>query len=112
MIVNYLFAPPPRYLLPVSKGGDIAVDFRNNPSADQTTFVNFDAGVTVTLIIDTASPITAAATISTYHANVKIESTVADTIPINTVWRLIVSTPTSPPTDVVAAFGKVARFDA
>lgn len=107
-----LFPPPPKYVLPLSKGGDLSVDFRNCPSGDGTTFVAYDAGVTVTLMIDTTSPITAAATMSTYHATVKIESTVTDTIPNATVWRLIVSTPTSPTTETVAAYGNVKRFDA
>lgn len=107
-----LFDPPPKYVLPLSKGGDLSVDFRNNPSGNGTTFVDYDAGVTVTLVIDTTSPITASATMSTYHANVKIESTVADTIPATTVWRLIVGWPTSPTTETVAAYGRVKRFDA
>lgn len=106
-----LFNPPGVFALPLSTGGDLVVDFQNNPSGDQTTFVDWDAGVTVTLAIDSATPISQAATISTYHAVVKIESTVTDLIPKNTYWRLIVSNPTSPTTEIIACNGKVARFD-
>lgn len=107
-----LFDPPPKYVLPLSKGGDLSVDFRNNPSGDGATFVDYDAGVTVTLYIETDAPISQAATVSTYHATVKIESTVADTIPTGKQWRLVVSTPTTPTTETVAANGKTKRFDA
>jgi hypothetical protein len=106
-----LFDPPPKYFLPLSKGGDLSVDFRNNPSNDDATFVDYDSGVTVTLVIDTDPVISAPATITTYHAYVKVESTVADAIAANVSWRLIVSTPTSPTTETVAANGKTKRFD-
>jgi hypothetical protein len=95
-----LFEPPPVYELPLSKGGDLSVDFLNN-----------GVGVTVTLIIDTEPAITKLAAVSTFHAAVKIESTVTDGIAKNTPWRLIVSSPTSPTTETVAANGKVKRFD-
>lgn len=111
LMATTLFDPPPQYVLPLSKGGDLSVDFRNNPSGDETTFVDYDPGVTVTLVIDTTSPVQAVATISTYHAAVKVESAVTDTIPARTGWRLIVSSPTSPTTETVAANGKVQRFD-
>lgn len=106
-----LFDPPPTYDLPLSKGGDLSVDFQNNPSGDNTTFVDYGSGVTVTLLIDTNPQLTAAATVSGHHATVKVESTVADEIAPRTPWRLIVSSPTSPTTETVAAYGKVKRFD-
>jgi hypothetical protein len=106
-----LFDPPPVFDLPLSKGGDLSVDFLNNPSGDQTTFVNYGSGVTVTLVIDTTPPTTASASVSTFHAAVKLESTVTDLIATRTPWRLIVSSPTSPTTETVAANGKVKRFD-
>lgn len=106
-----LFDPPPKYDLPLSKGGDLSVDFRNNPSGDEVTFVDYGFGVTVTLIIDTAPVTEAPATVSTSHAAVKIESAVTDLIKATTPWRLIVSSPTSPTTETVAAYGRVKRFD-
>lgn len=106
-----LFDPPPVYDLPLSKGGDLSVDFLNNPSGDQVTFVDYGVGVTVTLVIDTTPPTTAVAAVSTYHAAVKVESTVTDAIASRLGWRLIVSSPTTPTTETVAANGKVKRFD-
>lgn len=106
-----LFDPPPVFDLPLSKGGDLSVDFLNNPSGDETTYVDYGVGVTVTLIIDTQPVTTAPASVSTFHAAVKIESTVTDGIASRTPWRLIVSSPTSPTTETVAANGKVRRFD-
>lgn len=111
MTAPNLFDPPPKYTLPLSKGQDLSVDFRNNPSGDGTTFVAYDAGVTLTLVIDSDTPTTAVATISTYHAVVKVESTVVDAIPAGKAWRVILSTPTSPTTETVAANGKTKRFD-
>jgi hypothetical protein len=106
-----LFAPPPKYTLPLTKSGDLVVDFLNDPNQNET-YVDYDAGVTVTLVIDTETPIEAEATITDHHAVVKIESDVADEIPSNTVWRLIYSSPTTPTTETVAAYGKTKRFDA
>ena len=106
-----LFEPPPKYTLPLSRGGDLSVDFRNNPSGDGITFIAYDLGVTVTLIIDTVTPISAVAVINSYHATVKIESGVADTIDSGIGWRLILSSPTSPTTETIAAYGKTKRFD-
>jgi hypothetical protein len=106
-----LFEPPPVYELPLSKGGDLSVDFLNNPSGDDTTYVDYGVGVTVTLIIDTDPVTTSTADVSTFHAAVKIESTVTDLIAKSTPWRLIVSSPTTPTTETVAANGKVKLFD-
>lgn len=121
MTTPFLFSPPPKYYLPLSLGGDLVVDFQNNPSGDEATFVNYASGVSVTLIIDTTVAITAAATVSGYHANVLIpndntEATTlgltagADSVPAGTGWRLIVAT-TTPATEIVAAYGTVKRFD-
>lgn len=111
MTTPNLFTPPPKYNLPLSKGSDLSVDFRNNPSDDQVTFVDYDAGVTVTLVIDTPTPILASATIDGHHAYVKVESAVVDAITVMVAWRVIVSTPTSPTTETVGANGKTKRFD-
>lgn len=110
MTTPFLFDPPPRYTLPLSKGGDLAVQFLNDPNNDNT-YVDYDAGVTVTLKVDTPSPLSVAASISGHTATVKVESTVTDLIEANVSWRLIISTPTSPSTEVVAAYGKTKRFD-
>lgn len=107
-----LFTPPPVFELPLSKGGDLSVDFQNNPSGDGTTFVDYDAGVTVTLVIDTEPGLSTLAVVSGHHAAVKIESTVTDAIAARVPWRLVVSSPTSPTTETVAANGKTKRFDA
>lgn len=106
-----LFDPPPKYTLPLSKGQDLSVDFRNNPSGDGTTFVDYDPGVTVTLTIETDTPIAQAATIDGHHAYVKVESTLTDPIKDGKAWRVVVSTPTTPTTETVGANGKTKRFD-
>lgn len=114
MTTPFLFTPPPKYTLPLSLGGDLVVDFKNNPSGDGATFVNYASGVAVSLVIDTTSPVTAAATVSGSDANVFIDNTVTDTIPAGTGWRLLVSSPASTSDSVatvVAAYGAVKRFD-
>ena len=111
MTTPNLFDPPPKYVLPLSRGGDLAVDFLNDPNQDGD-YQDYEDGVTVTLYVDTDTPLEAAADIDGHHAVVKVESTVADGIPANTTWRLILSTPTTPTTEVVVAYGKTKRFDA
>jgi hypothetical protein len=107
----FLFSPPPKYVLPLAKGGDLAVQFLNDPN-DDGNYVDYGVGVTVTLHIDSIPAVSQAATISGHTATVKVESDVADTIDGGIPWRLILSTPTSPSTEVVAAYGKTKRFDA
>jgi|SRR5262245_32811080 len=106
-----LFDPPPRYILPLSRGGDLAVDFRNDPNKNNV-YVDYDPGTEVVLTIDTSPPIVAIADINGYHATVKIESETTDPIKADTTWRVVVSLATNPTTEVVAANGKVKRFDA
>jgi hypothetical protein len=112
-----LFTPPPKYNLPLSKGSDLSVDFRNNPSGDAATlgdaatFVDYDPGVTVTLIIETDPVTEADATIDDYHAYVKVESEIVDAIDKPVSWRVVVSSPTTPTTETVGANGKTKRFD-
>jgi hypothetical protein len=106
-----LFDPPPVYTLPLSLGGDLSVDFQNNPSGDNQTFVDYGVGVTVTLVIDTDPALEVDADVTDYHAVVKVESEVTDLIDTDTKWRLIVASPTTPTTETVAARGKVKRFD-
>jgi hypothetical protein len=111
MTTPFLFDPPPKYVLPLAKGGDLTVQFLNDPN-DDGNYVDYGVGVTVTLLIDSTDPVTAEASISGHTATVKVESTVTDTIDGGVPWRLILSTPTSPTTEVVAAYGKTKRFDA
>jgi hypothetical protein len=106
-----LFDPPPRYTLPLAKGGDLSVDFRNNPTGDGVTFSDYEPGVTAAMIIETDPPLVAEADITDEHAIIKVESEVADLIPAKTPWRFIVTADTVPPTDTVAAYGTVRRYD-
>lgn len=104
-----LFDPPPKYVLPLSKGGDLAVQFLNDPDGDGN-YVDYADGVTVTMRIDSDPQVVAVATITGHTATVKVESTVTDAIDGDVAWRLILSTPTTPSTEVVAAYGKTKRF--
>lgn len=106
-----LFDPPPKYFLPLVEGQDLAVEFMNDPN-DNESYVNYGPGVTLTLEIDDEPQIVVPAIIVNASAFIKIESTVADGIPGNLPWRLILSSPTSPTTETVAAHGKTKRFDA
>lgn len=106
-----LFEPPPKYFLPLVEGQDLAVEFMNDPNDDES-YVNYDPGVTLTLEIDDTPQLVVPAIIQNASAFVKIESAVSDTIASGLPWRLILSTPTSPTTETVAAHGKTKRFDA
>lgn len=108
-----LFDPPPKYVLPLSKYGDLSVEFRNNPSGDGTTFVNYDEDATLTLYIDTTPQTTAEASIVDSTATVKIESGETDDIASGTAWRLIYAVGGDDPasTETVVAYGKIKRYD-
>lgn len=108
--VPNLFDPPPRFFLPLTEGQDLAVEFLNDPNDDEN-YVDYDVGVTLKLEIDTDPQTVANATISGHSATVKIESTVTDLIEGGVKWRLILSSPTSPTTETVAANGRTKRFD-
>jgi hypothetical protein len=105
-----LFDPPPIYDLPLVKGQDVVVDFKNKvPGSDPAEYVDYDDGVTVTMVIDTDPPTTAVATISGYHAVCRIESTDSDTIVKGLEWRCVVSIPGTPSTERVPVEGRTIR---
>lgn len=102
---------PPTYELPLSKGGDLVINFQQVDPDDAEAFLEYGDGVSVTLTIDTAPPTVASAEVDGYDAVVRVESEVADLIKKGTNWRVVVSTPGSPSTEIVAANGTVVRFD-
>lgn len=107
-----LYDPPPIYSLPLVKGQDLVVDFKRKvPGSDPAQYVNYDPGVTVSLIIDSDPVTIAAATITTYHAVCRIESTASDALASNLKWRCVVSFPGSPSTERVPANGVTKRWD-
>jgi hypothetical protein len=112
MLMANLFDPPPIYNLPLVKGQDLVIDFKNKtPGSDPSAYINFDAGVSVTLVIDTDPVTTAVAVITGYHAVCRVESTVSDEIAKGKLWRCIVSLPGSPTTERVPVNGVTIRFD-
>lgn len=102
------FPRPPSRLLPISKGGDLVVDFIQ---AINGVITNYAPGVTVTLQIDTDTPIVASASITTFNAVCRVEYPVADLIAADTPWRVVVSYPTVPTTEVVGMNGVTERAD-
>ena len=107
-----LFDPPPIYNLPLVKGQDLVVDFKNKtPGSDPAVYIDYDVGVTVSLVIDTDPVTTAAGTITDHHAVCRVESTVSDAIAKGKTWRCVVSLPGSPTTERVPVNGVVVRFD-
>lgn len=107
-----LFNPPPIYTLPLVKGQDLVIDFKNKtPGSDPAVYVDYDAGVTVSLVIDTDPVTTAAAVITGYHAVCRVESTASDAIGKGKLWRCVVTLPGSPATERVPVNGVTARFD-
>lgn len=103
-----LFARPPRGIIPLSKGGDLVIDFLQKVEG---VYTNYGPGVTVTLAIETPTLTTAVATITGYHALCRVESTITDSIEPETKWRCVVSYPTVPTTEVVAMNGTISRAD-
>lgn len=108
-----LIDPTPTFSLPVSAGGAVVVNFQQVDPGDESTFVDYGVGVSVTLTIDTTPPIVAEAVVSGHDAVVRVEadSTSAVAMPRGTLWRVVVTTPGDPPTPIVGANGTVARYD-
>ena len=104
-----IFAIPPRGTLPISKGGDIVVDFRQKIDG---VYTDYSPGVVVKLEIDTSPQVISVnAAITTYHAVCRVESDAADGVHEGTTWRCIVSYPTIPTTEVIAMNGITVRAD-
>jgi hypothetical protein len=120
--VTYLFDPPQTFDLPLTKGRDLYFDFIYKPllvdgSGDpildsggnkQYQVANYPGGAVVTLEIDTSPPTTATATISTHHATVNVNYTLADVIASRVPWRIKMVTSG---VDDVLAHGKTKRVD-
>lgn len=106
-----LYNPPSNFILPLTKGQGISIDFTNQPGGAATPYATtFGSDVTVTLIIEGAEPVTQAAVITAEHAVVKVEPAITDLIATFSPWRLVIaSTIADPP--VVPCNGKVTRFD-
>lgn len=107
-----LFDPPPTYDLPLVKGQDLVIDFKNKtPGSNPAAYVDYDAGVAVSLVIDTDPVTTAVGVITGHHAVCRVESTVSDAIAKGKLWRCVVSLPGSPTTERVPANGVTIRSD-
>lgn len=100
----YLFDPPTKATLPLSKGGDLIVSFinkvgqvdENGPVLDDNgdqVFVEEDypEGSTVTLVIETTPEITIEADIVGATATCWEQSTIVDPIKPGKGWRCVVS---------------------
>lgn len=107
-----LFDPPPTYDLPLVKGQDLIVDFKNRvPDTNPAEYEDYADGVTVTLIIDTDPVTQAEAVIDGIHAVCRIESTTCDTIKRGLLWRCRITIPGTPTTDLVGVNGVTVRAD-
>jgi hypothetical protein len=106
-----LYDPPLTALLPLSWHSDLVVDFQNVDPDDNTTPLDYEAGVTGYLDVKTTDPQRFPAVITGSHAVVRIESETADNLRAGTLWAFILSYPGTPTTEVVVANGTIARYD-
>jgi hypothetical protein len=118
-----LFAPPPKFELPLSTGGDIyfgiihkplVVDGDGEPVLDPQgqkiyQVADFPDGATIQVIIETPDPTIIDGDIDGAIAVIWSQSEVADTIKAGTVWRAIITY--SDGLDKVLCNGKTSRFD-
>jgi hypothetical protein len=113
-MADYLFPPPLVRVLPVSLGADIIVDFKNRvPGSNPVAYVDYPSNIGIDLVIgEGASKITSAATISTYHAVCRVESSVVDTLKDGALWACIVHVEGIPQSDdMVPINGTLERND-
>ncbi|MFC9436915.1 hypothetical protein [Nocardia sp. NPDC057030] len=112
-----LFDPPQIHSLPVSWHGDCVVDFQQYDPDDAAqippvwTPLEYEDGVTAFLDVKTDPPQRFTATITGYHAVVRIESEVADTLRDGWCWVFIKRYPGTPTTEVPIVNGVIARYD-
>ena len=100
-----LFEAPPAFQLPLSKGQDLSVRFVYKPLVvdgfdepvldvdgnRQYAEADYPAGATVTLTIDSDTPVSSAATISGSEAAVLVDHLLIDDILRGKWWRLVIS---------------------
>lgn len=107
-----LFNPPPIYDLPLVKGQDLVIDFKNKvPGSNPAEYVDYADGVTVKLVIDADTDTTAQAEIDGFHAVCRIESDVSDQLTKGLLWRCVISLPGTPTTERVPVNGRTIRSD-
>lgn len=107
-----LFDPPPIYDLPLVKGQDLVIDFKNKtPGSEPAEFIDYADDVTVTLVIEASPVIEAEAAIDGHHAVCRVESTESDPLAKGLLWRCVVSLPGSPTTERVPVNGRTIRSD-
>ena len=119
--MTLLFTTPTIYTLPLIKGEDLVIDWEWTPDG---VAAPYDVDVTVRLVIDSGpvvvvvddvdtimNVVTAEAVIIDTLARTRVESDICDQIAKDKTWRVIVTFPTDPLTDRVAANGLTARFD-
>lgn len=107
--MTWLFNPPASADLPLSKGGDLVVDFVRVD--DNGAPLDYDPGCTLTLTIDSPTPVVSTAAIQDEHAITRIESEVADTLKSGLLWRAVASLAGVPSTEIVVRNGTTKRKD-
>lgn len=119
--MTLLFDPPPSFDLPLSKGGDLIVDFIYRPlltgtDGDPVLDVNgkkqypvtdYPTGAVVVMQID--PNISQSAVITGHHATVTVDHALTDPIKPGRLWRQKITY--SDGRDVVLCNGKVIRKD-
>lgn len=105
-----LFKPPPIRDLPLTKGQDLIVNFKNRiPNVTPAQYQPYESGVSVLLVIETSPATEVLATIDGENAVCKVESTETDTIRDGTLWRAVVNFPDN--INLVAINGATVRWD-
>jgi hypothetical protein len=117
-----LFPPPPVYDLPLSKGGDLYVDFVYKPvvvdddgepvlvdGEYQFEEADFPSGSSVKLTIDSDPEVSATAVIDGSHAVVQSDYLSVDAVKGGKFWRLVITYADG--LDEVLANGKTIRKD-
>jgi hypothetical protein len=87
-----LFPRPPKANLPLSKGADLYVGFRNKTLVgDVWTATDYPDGTTVALTIEAVPPLVVNAVIVGSLATVWEQSEVVDTVKAGIPWRAVIT---------------------
>ena len=112
-MTNPLFDPPPIFDLPLVKGQDLIVNFKNKvPGSSPVEYEDYPDDMSVELIIDRKDdPVISTAVIDGFNAICRVESEVCDVLKAGILWRCRVNITGPPDDNLVAINGVTFRSD-
>lgn len=107
--ITYLVAPPPEYLVPVTRGADLDFTLRRVDGSGNSQ--NWDADLYIDIDIDKTAPTRVHAVVTNELAVFHLESATLDLTKTAMKWRTIASISGTPTDEIAVAVGTFERHD-